>query len=231
MVDLSKRSNQDEIMDDLADNSQSLFRALKELDIINKWLGGNAVTLSTVKKLLISQPNKVWHIADLGCGSGEMLKKIAGFARKNKIKLICSGFDANPHIVNYAEEHCSTFPEINFHSENILSEEFKGRSFDIILCTLFLHHFNDEVLVNLFWQFNNQCEKLIINDLHRNWFAYYSIKWITRLFSRSAMVQNDACLSVWRGFKKHDLENILLKAQITHYQLNWRWAFRWKIVV
>jgi ubiquinone/menaquinone biosynthesis C-methylase UbiE len=229
MVDLSERSKEEEIMDDLSDSSESLFRALKELDIINKWLGGNAVTLSAVKKFIKKSPQKVWHIADLGCGSGEMLKRIVDIARQNKIKVHCYGFDANPHVISYATKHCSSYPEISFHAENILGEGFKARNFDLMLCTLFLHHFNEDTLVKLFNQFKLQATSLIINDLHRHWFAYYSIKWITKLFSRSSMVQNDACL--WRAFKKADLTNILQKAQIVHYELKWRWAFRWKLIV
>jgi ubiquinone/menaquinone biosynthesis C-methylase UbiE len=231
MVDLSTRSKEEEIMDDLSDSSESLFRALKELDIINKWLGGNSVTLSAVKKFLKKSPPKVWHIADLGCGSGEMLKKIVDIARQNNIKVLCYGFDANPHVISYATKHCISYPEISFHAENILSEGFKARKFDLMLCTLFLHHFNEDTLVSLFNQFKAQAKTLIINDLHRHWFAYYSIKWITKLFSKSTMVQNDACLSVWRAFKKTDLTNILRKAQIVRYELKWRWAFRWKVVI
>jgi len=85
-------------------------------------------------------------------------------------------------------------------------------------------------LVKLLKQFKVQSEKVIINDLHRHFLAYYSIKWITRFFSKSPMVQNDACLSVWRAFTKNDWEEILKLAEIQSYNLVWRWAFRWKLI-
>lgn len=231
MIDLSKRSSEEEIMDDLSDNSQSLYRALKELDIINKWLGGNAITINAMKNLLIGDRKKVWHIADLGCGSGEMLRKIVEIARKLDVTVVCIGFDANTNVVKYAQDHCIGYPEISFASENILEHEFKNRHFDVILCTLFLHHFDENTLIDLFQQFKNQSKKVIINDLHRHWFAYYSIKWITKVFSKSSMVQNDACLSVWRAFTKSELKSILNKANINTYHLNWRWAFRWRLII
>jgi ubiquinone/menaquinone biosynthesis C-methylase UbiE len=229
-VDLSYRSEEEEIMDDLSDDSPALYRALKELDIINYWLGGNAITLQAVRKALKANPSKKWEIADLGCGSGEMLLKIAKWCRNQKIKVRLHGFDANPNVIAYAQKHCKHYPEINFHDENIFSEKFKNRSFDIITCTLFLHHFPKDDLILLLRQFREQSDKVIINDLHRHPFAYYSIKWITQFFSKSPMVQNDACLSVWRAFKKEDWQNILNKAEIKKYELGWRWAFRWRLV-
>ncbi len=230
MVDLSYRSEQEEIMDNLSDNSPSLHRALKELDIINKWLGGNSITLNEVFKTLLNDSQKTHKIADLGCGSGEILLRIAKWARKHDIKVELIGIDANPNVIQHAQKHCSGYPEIQFFAENILEKEFQSRQFDLLLCTLFLHHFKENQLVLLLTQFHRQAGKVVINDLHRHWFAYYSIKWLTAIFSRSTMVQNDACLSVWRSFKKADWQRILQKAQINNYSIKWRWAFRWKLV-
>jgi ubiquinone/menaquinone biosynthesis C-methylase UbiE len=229
-VDLSYRSEEEEIMDDLSDDSPSLYRALKELDIINHLLGGNAVTLKAIKKIFKAQPQKNWLIADLGCGSGEMLLKIAKWSRRENISVQLQGFDANPNVIAYAKEHCKDFPEISFYPENIFSESFKNRRFDLLTCTLFLHHFSKDDLVQLLSQFRKQSDKVIINDLHRHPFAYYSIKWITKFFSRSTMVKNDACLSVWRAFTRKDWEEILNHAEIRKYSLVWRWAFRWRLV-
>ena len=55
-VDLSYRSEEEEIMDDLSDDSPALYRALKELDIINHWLGGNSITLQAIKKICKKKP-------------------------------------------------------------------------------------------------------------------------------------------------------------------------------
>jgi hypothetical protein len=70
-----------------------------------------------------------------------------------------------------------------------------------------------------------------INDLHRHAFAYYSIRALTRLFSKSYLVKNDAPLSVLRGFKKKEFISLLNQAGIPNYTIRWRWAFRWLIIV
>jgi hypothetical protein len=72
---------------------------------------------------------------------------------------------------------------------------------------------------------------IVINDLHRHRLAYYSIKWLTTLFSRSSMVKNDAPLSVLRSFSKADWERILDGAGIERYRIRWFWAFRWQVIV
>jgi len=231
MVDLSRRSYEEEIMDDLNDGSQSLYQALHELDVINKWLGGNEITEKALFNILLAQPDKKWRIADIGCGSGNMLCRVAEKARQHDIHVELVGFDANSNVVEYAREHCLAYPEIELICENVYDPSFKNRKFDIILTTLFLHHFKEDALSEMLKGFHQQSNYIIINDLHRHWFAYYSIKWITLLFSKSAMVKNDACLSVWRAFKKDELNSIFKNAGIERFSLRWRWAFRWAVVI
>ena len=68
------------------------------------------------------------------------------------------------------------------------------------------------------------------NDLHRNQFAYYSIKFLTAIFSKSYLVKNDAPSSVKRGFKKRELITLLEKAGYKNYSVKWSWAFRYIII-
>ena len=82
---------------------------------------------------------------------------------------------------------------------------------------------NGRASAAIFHSLKNQAKRgLVINDIHRHPLAYYSIKWLTQLFSKSAMVKFDAPLSVLRAFKKEDLKRILHQAGITTYQLKWK---------
>jgi 2-polyprenyl-3-methyl-5-hydroxy-6-metoxy-1,4-benzoquinol methylase len=232
-VSFSHRSTAAEIMDDLQFHDDVVFQTLRELDFINRWLGGNAVTLDALQR--------VWHsihegesisIVDLGCGSGEMIRIIAERARRQNKKVKLCGIDANPHIVGYAIAHSRTVDHIQFEALNIFSNEFKSKQFDIVLATLFLHHFTYDELVSLFSSLKQQTTKaVIVNDIHRHPLAYYSIKWLTSIFSKSSMVKYDAPLSVLRAFKKDELKEILRKAGIAHFTLKWKWAFRWQLII
>src|SRR6478736_201900 len=99
-VSFSERSKGVEIMDDLEFHDDVVFQTLHELDFINQWLGGNAVTLSAIEKAWKEIPKEQpITIEDLGCGSGEMLRLIAAKATHQYRNVQLIGIDANPHIV------------------------------------------------------------------------------------------------------------------------------------
>ena len=228
----SQRSDQIEIMDDLECKGEVINQTLRELEVINHWLGGNKVTLAGIKHLINQKNLKEISIIDLGCGGGDILKEIAAWGRHQNIKLTLTGIDANPHIIDFAKSNTSDYPEINYVIQNIFSEDFARTESDIIIATLFTHHFNNEELAVLLKNLKQQSRiGVVINDLHRHWMAYYSIKMLTSIFSKSAMVKYDAPLSVLRAFDRNDLQIILRNAGIDDYKLVWKWAFRWQLII
>ena len=97
MPDFSKRSHEIEIMDDLNCSGDVVDQTLRELDTINDLLGGNYVTMSGLSKLTGAKRSLV--IADLGCGSGDMLRRIRQWSEKKNLNCDLIGIDANPNIV------------------------------------------------------------------------------------------------------------------------------------
>ena len=142
------------------------------------------------------------------------------------------GIDINPFMLDYAAAKAQEFPEFSFRQHDIFSPAFQQQPFDVITCSLFCHHFADADLARLLAQCHAQATTaVIINDLHRHPLAYYSIKWLTRLLRGSHLVQNDAPLSVAKSFSRQDWQLLLRQANIEHYTLRWRWAFRWQVVI
>jgi hypothetical protein len=74
-------------------------------------------------------------------------------------------------------------------------------------------------------------EGMIINDLHRHWFAYYSINTLTHFFSKSELVKNDAKLSVLKGFTKKEWKSCLSELGFDRFYIHWVWAFRHLIIL
>jgi len=232
MPNLSYRSNERELIDDLELDNDALRQNLEELALINKYLGGNQVTVSGLSKLILKSHNSQLTIADLGCGGGDMLMVMANWAKKRGISPQFIGIDANDFMINFGTKRTIQYPNISYLHQDIYSEEFKKKSFDIVTMTLFCHHFSDESLIKIFQQLKKQTRiGIIINDIHRHWFAYYSIAWITKFFLKSYLVKNDAKLSVWRAFVRKDLEKIIQKSGFTKYSIRWKWAFRWEVVL
>lgn len=224
------RSQQIEIMDNLLCNGEVVHQTLRELEFINQWLGGNAVTLECIQRLTKNHEKEALSIADLGCGGGDMLKLLADWGRKNNRSLKLTGIDANPHIIDFARNNCTAYPEISFEVLDIFSVGFQQKKFDIAMGTLFYHHFKNEVLVDFFSKLTHQARiGFVINDIHRHWLAFHFIRLLTKFFSKSTMVKFDAPLSVLRAFTRKELIDILKKAGIQHFQIKWKWAFRWQI--
>lgn len=233
MPDFSTRSQAIEIMDNLNCSGEVVNQTLRELEFINHWLGGNQVTIGALNKLLPSiDPAKEIVIADLGCGSGDMLRLINRWAMKRGLRVKLIGIDANPNIVGFARSNVNGFSNIEFKALDIFSKDFQKLNFDIVIGTLFYHHFSETQLKDFFAQLRNQVQiGFIINDIHRHPLAYYSIKFLTALFSKSSMVKFDAPLSVLRAFSKAELMDILQASSQRAFTIHWKWAFRWQVIV
>ena len=228
-----ERSSMDEQMDDLQVQGPLVDQTLQELDTINKWLGGNQVTLIGLQKILQDYPEPAnISIADLGCGSGKMLQLISKWGARHRLGLSLQGLDANDYIVQYATKAAADYPDLSFRKVNIMDKGFQQERYDIITSTLFTHHFSNSQLVEFITGWLQQSNYgIVINDLHRHWFAYYAIKGITSIVSKSEMVRQDAPVSVLRGFIKSDWVHLMKACGIKEYHLSWHWAFRWLLVI
>jgi 2-polyprenyl-3-methyl-5-hydroxy-6-metoxy-1,4-benzoquinol methylase len=233
MPDFSKRSEGIEIMDDLQCSGKVVDQTLRELEIINTWLGGNQVTINGIAKLFerINTSEEI-TIMDVGCGGGDMLRLIDRWAKRKNRKVKLIGIDANPNIIDFAKNNLKDLPHIEFKAIDIFSKEFQCIKCDIIIGTLFFHHFSQDELSSFFKELKNQVRiGIVINDIHRHTLAYHSIKILTSLFSKSTMVKFDAPLSVLRAFTKNELNEMLSHAGITNYTIQWKWAFRWQVLI
>ena len=100
LINTFHRSSATEMMDDFTLKGVDFRDTLDKLEIINRLLGGNSVTIKGLKKLLYTQAKtKTITIIDLGCGHGDILRDVAKFGRKNKYKFNLLGVDANPDAI------------------------------------------------------------------------------------------------------------------------------------
>lgn len=232
MNKFENRSEEKELMDDLECSGEVLAQTLRELKTINRWLGGNHVTTNGLEKIMSLYPQDSYRIADIGCGGGDMIRIMNRWTRGKKKKVDFLGIDANRNIIELAKVRLSDLTNVHWRVQNVFEPEFPKEKVDIITCTLFTHHFTDGELVSLIRAFREKATLgLIVNDLHRHWFAFHSIRILTKFFSKSPMVQNDASLSVLRSFRKRDFDRILKASGIKTYQISWFWAFRWQVLV
>ena len=224
------RSPQSEIMDDFSLQGTEMESLLTDLKRVNTLLGGIRITTNGIKMLLKFHPkDKKVRIVDVGCGDGELLRQCALWGRKNKFYFELIGVDANPHILKEAQARSKAYPEIEYRVLNIFSDEIKTLTIDICLCTLFLHHFKNEDIIKIL---NNLLAQsrigLVVNDLHRSKTAFQLFKAFSAIFIRTKIARHDGLVSVARGFRKKDLEDLSQEIPVTKHQINWKWAFRYQ---
>lgn len=227
-MDFSTRSNSLELLDLPGIPATDIQRNLYELSVINKKLGGHAVTIEGFTRMAGKQPQI--HVCEIGCGGGDNLKAIEKKAKRQYPGLSFTGIDINEDCIHVAENIKWEKPA-GFIVSDYKKIQFESKP-DIIFCSLFCHHFKEIELIEMFrWMSENSVSGFFINDLHRHKFAYHSIRILTSLFSKSYLVKNDAPLSVLRGFKKKELAALLDKAGISNFTIRWKWAFRWLVIV
>lgn len=228
MINLRQRSYQKELMDADDIPFPAMAQTLKELNIVNTRLGGHAITLNGVAELM--ENKKPLVICEIGCGGGDNLFAIHKYCLKKEIPVRFIGIDMNTECIAFAKQQYPQLPCEWICTDYALAD-LSGKEPDIIFSSLFCHHFTNEQLVQMLqWLRKNSIRGFFINDLHRHWLAYYLIKYITKAFSKSYLVKNDASLSVARSFRKHEWKNLFQQAGVTLHSIRWKWAFRWLVI-
>lgn len=218
-------------MDDLDMEGEILIDSLDKIATINQYLGGNKLTVKGVMELLKGiSINKVISIVDLGCGNGDMLRALSIAGAKKGYKFDMLGIDANQATIDYAIALSEDFDDIKYLKQDVLSPEFQHVKYDVALCTLFLHHFEDDTAFKFVQSLEQKATiGVLINDLHRHPMAYYLFKLIT-LFVDNHMMKEDGKLSIRKGFRRKDFEHFANKLN-SNSRIRWKWAFRYEWLI
>lgn len=232
-IKTTHRTNQAEIMDDFDMKGDLLKDALDKIAKINRFLGGNKLTLQGVKNILKQHlVNDIITIVDVGCGNGDMLRIMADYFERNTIKCELIGIDANQFSVNYAKKLSRHYPNISYRCEDIFDKSFEKLKYDIVLCTLTLHHFKDDEIINLLKVFKANAKMgIVINDLERSGISYRLFQALCFVFRLNDMSKKDGLVSILRGFKKPELEQFSRKLHLKKYSIEWKWAFRYQWII
>ncbi|HEX8331930.1 MAG TPA: methyltransferase domain-containing protein [Segetibacter sp.] len=226
-MNLKHRTYKSELLDQDDIPVDDLKRNLSELNFINTWLGGHKISVCGLEQLVTS--SKEITVCEIGCGGGDNISALYSWCNNNQLKVNFIGIDMKRECIDYAKD-TSEVPGVSWIISDYKKVPFKVKP-DVIFSSLFCHHFTEEQLVDqLNWMRENSAKGFFINDLQRNWLAYFLIKWLTRFFSKSYLVKNDAPLSVARSFKKEEWRKLFRLAKIESYTIRWKWAFRYLVV-
>jgi ubiquinone/menaquinone biosynthesis C-methylase UbiE len=221
---LGDRSSSIEMIDDMSITDERIDDALRELKVINRFLGGDRVSRIGIARLAEAvPPNRPLQILDCGAGGSDLVNVLKWSDRRVEV----TGLDLNSRACLFAATQIASLYVVNGSAFRL---PFRDHSFDIVHASLFCHHFNSQELHLLLAEWSRVARVgIVINDLQRSVLAFLGITILTRLFSRSMMVRNDAPVSVRRGFLKKELLEIA--SAYNQRAITRHWAFRWLVSI
>lgn len=230
MNKFSVRSTTLELMDYPIEDEQEIVRNFEELVFINKYLGGANLSFNSIKQAC--KGKEIATIVDIGAGAGDFIDYVLRFESKLKTKVALVAIDLMPEAREFAQYKFHLLDrKVSWITQDFQTWLRSNPKVEIIHASLFCHHLTDEQLVDFFRDSSKAAEVVVINDLHRNFWAYYSILWLTKIFSKSRYTKNDAPLSVLRGFSRTEIVDLLKRAGLNNYEIKWKWAFRFIITI
>jgi SAM-dependent methyltransferase len=214
-IDFSRRVSPrelPELMD--GDCSYEDFRAcLRSLEQVNRWLLGYRPTLAWLARLP-SESHEPMHIVDVGSGGGDLLRQIAGWARKRGIAVQLTGIDLNPYAARAAAESTPKKLEIAWVTGDALVYR-PEKPMDIVVSSLMAHHLQEEEIIALLrWMEATARKGWFINDLERSERASRMFGWVAPVVGWHRFVRHDGPVSFRRAFQKEDWVRMLAEAGI-----------------
>ncbi len=210
-----------EMMDLPANDPRILEEDLRNLRILNKLFGG----YRAVRRHIVPLFNRVSaggpiRVLDLATGSGDHPVQLIALARSLQRKLEVVAVDRNPEILRAAREIVASYPDIRLEEADIRSLPYADRSFDIVLCSLGLHHFSDSDAVHILSQMHRLSSTgFIINDLNRTRIGAWTTRAFTALAMRNPMTWHDSYVSFLRAFTADELLAMARQAGVRRCQV------------
>ena len=210
-----KRSAELELMDLPGQPKELLAGNLRDLRVINRYLGCYRSVLGGLARLVREQNLRRFTLLDVGTGSGDIPAAIARWARRQDIAAQISGLERDPVTVEQAMDQTGSLREITIVRGDAMAPPFRSGSFDFILASQLLHHFTDDQIVALLRGWARLARRaIIVSDLLRHPLAYHGIRLLTRGFTRNRMTRVDAPLSVRRACTLAEWRELIRRADI-----------------
>ena len=199
-----------EMMDRPQPVSPELERDLERLRQLNRWFGSYRLVSTFIRRWIT--PGVQMRVVDLATGSGDIPRLLVDHARRIGAHIEIDAVDQQGATLEIARNLSSDYPEISYHAANILEWD-RAQKYDLVLCSLVLHHFSDDDAVNLL----RRCCKLskrfvLLSDLRRGPFLQLGVYLLTALILREPMTRFDARLSVQRAFSFAEMRELAIKA-------------------
>jgi 2-polyprenyl-3-methyl-5-hydroxy-6-metoxy-1,4-benzoquinol methylase len=188
-----------ELMDRPQPVTPELASDLENLRQLNRYFGSYALIEHFLRRWIL--PGVQMRILDLATGSGDIPRLVVDFARRVGAAVTVDAIDQQSSTLEIARDLSADYPEINFLKDDVLSFGRESSSYDLVLCSLALHHFREADAVRLLVRCRELSHKyVLVADLRRGLLATIGVYLLTALIFRDPMTRTDGRLSAARAF-------------------------------
>ena len=205
-----------EMMDRPDANHAVLEDDLRNLRTINRHFGGLSALRNAALPLgLKKNSGDMITILDLATGSGDQpLSLVSAFLRAGR-KVRITAVDRNEIMLQTARSYVGDMEEIQFERRDILDLPYADASFDLVTCSLAIHHFTRGEGIKILREMNRLSSVgFVVNDLSRSLSGAVSAWVYSRVTTRNPMTRYDSVLSVLRAYRKDELDAMASEAGI-----------------
>ena len=191
-----------------------LVTDLRNLRQLNRYFGSYALIGRFLERWM--RPGERWRILDLATGSGDIPRLVIDLARKNGVTADLDAVEQQASTLEIARSLSADYPEINFVQGDILT--FEAEPYDLVLCTLALHHFSEDSAVRILQRCRALSKRyVLVSDLERGFVATIGVRLLTALIFREPMTKVDARLSAERAFSFEEFGSLARRAGWTNF--------------
>ncbi len=227
-MNLCHRRRQPELMDQPGLDAVEHAAALAGLERINRLSRSSAIVWGAMRTLLREGGHRPLAVMDVASGGGDVALAVARRARRAGIQVRIEGYDISPTAVDLAHHRAQRerADNVAFFPLNVVREPLPG-GYDVVMCSLFLHHLSDEQAIDLLGKMAGAARSLVVvNDLRRSRLAY-GVAWVgCRLLSRSPIVHVDGPSSVAAAFTPDEAIRLARTAGLKGAKVSCRWPQR-----
>ncbi len=196
--------------------SSELEKDLRNIRQLNRFFGSHRLVLHFLRRWI--KPGDHVRIVDLATGSGDIPRLIVDYAQKIGAKVEVDALDRQSATLEIARKLSGNYPEISYIDANILEWQ-PADPYDIVLCSLALHHFSDEDAVRLLRRCRELSQKFVlVSDLRRGLLATIGVYLLTALIFREPMTRYDGRVSAARAFSFAELDDLAGRAGWRNFQ-------------
>ena len=225
-----KRRLQPELMDDPSLDVYEHRDALAGLRRIN-WLSrsDSAIWKAIHPLLFASTVQSPVTILDIASGGGDLAVRLARRARAEGYHVRIMGCDISSTAIEFASEQVARagLSGVTFHQCNVLTDPLPLPSFDVVMCSLFLHHLSEADGLKLLETMKCAAEKLVlVDDLRRSAAGYWLAWLVCRILTRCRVVHVDGPMSVEGALTPGEARELAKRSGMKNVAIKNHWPQR-----